>query len=110
MQLNAFWFPSEENPEKSSEQVVSVRLLDVNDHVPKLTETQAFICAKKPKPVLIKAKDADSAPFSEPFTFTLGSGKKSPNWELHRVDGTHTNLLYYCSGVSIDGKTAKLYS
>ncbi|XP_041799119.1 cadherin-17 [Chelmon rostratus] len=77
-----------ENPEKSSEQVVSVRLLDVNDHVPKLTETQAFICAKKPKPVLIKAKDADSAPFSEPFTFTLGSGKKSPNWELHRVDAT----------------------
>ncbi|XP_035527563.1 cadherin-17 [Morone saxatilis] len=81
-----------ENPEKSSERVVSVQLLDVNDNVPKLVETQAFICVQKPVPVVIKATDGDSHPFSEPFTFTLGSGKKSPNWELLNVDGTTAKL------------------
>lgn len=81
-----------ENPEKSSEQVVSVRLLDVNDNVPKLVEKQGFICVKTPKPVIIKAKDIDNSPFSEPFTFLLGSGKKSPNWELVPIDDTSARL------------------
>lgn len=70
-----------------------MRLLDVNDNIPKLTETQAFICVKKPEPIIIKAKDGDSAPFSQPFTFVLGNGKKSPNWELLNVDGTEANIL-----------------
>ncbi|KAF3839785.1 hypothetical protein F7725_018502, partial [Dissostichus mawsoni] len=81
-----------ENPEKSSERVVSVRLLDVNDNFPKLTEKQAFICVKKAKPVIIKAEDADSAPFSQPFTFAFAHGKKSPNWELKSVDGSSAAL------------------
>nr|XP_046254566.1 cadherin-17 [Scatophagus argus] len=81
------------NPEKSSERVLSVRLLDVNDNYPKLIETQAFICMKKPKAVIIKARDDDGAPFSQPFTFILGSGKKSPNWELLSVDGTTAKLI-----------------
>ncbi|XP_059196213.1 cadherin-17 isoform X2 [Centropristis striata] len=81
-----------ENPEKSSERVVSVRLLDVNDNIPKLTETQAFICVKKSQPVIIKAQDADSAPFSEPFTFGFAHGKKSQNWELKNIDGTSATL------------------
>lgn len=72
----------------ASERVVSVRLLDVNDNIPKLTESKVFICVKKPEPVIIKASDGDSAPFSQPFSFVLGSGKKSPNWELQGVDGT----------------------
>lgn len=63
-----------------------MRLLDVNDNVPKLTEMQAFICIQNIKPVVIKAEDKDSAPFSQPFTFALA--KKSPNWELHKIDGT----------------------
>lgn len=86
------WFPPEENPEKSSERVVFVRLLDVNDNIPKLTKTEAFVCVKKREPVIIKAKDGDSAPFSQPFTFLL-NGKKSPNWELRTVDGTEVNML-----------------
>ncbi|TDH11809.1 hypothetical protein EPR50_G00064980 [Perca flavescens] len=83
-----------ENPEKSSERVVSVRLLDVNDNFPKLMETQAFICAKKPEPIIIKAQDTDSAPFSQPFTFSFGfaHGKKSPNWDLKSIDGTTAKL------------------
>ncbi|XP_075965601.1 cadherin-17 [Anarhichas minor] len=81
-----------DNPGKSSERVVSVRLLDVNDNVPKLMETQAFICVKKPEPVIIKAQDTDSAPFSQPFTFAFAHGKKSPNWELKSVDGTTAKL------------------
>lgn len=71
----------------SAERVVHVRLLDVNDNMPKLVEDQTFICLNKPEPVLIKAKDGDDAPFSQPFTFILGTGKKSPNWELSQVDG-----------------------
>lgn len=81
-----------ENPQKSSERVVSVRLLDVNDNVPKLTENQAFICVKKSEPVIIKAQDTDSAPFSQPFTFAFAHGKKSPNWELQTIDGTTARL------------------
>uniref|UniRef100_A0A3Q3VQ10 Cadherin domain-containing protein n=1 Tax=Mola mola TaxID=94237 RepID=A0A3Q3VQ10_MOLML len=81
------------NPEMSSEREVSVRLLDVNDNVPKLIETQAFICVKKPEPVLIQAEDGDNPPFSQPFTFILATGKKSSNWELQTIDGTEANVL-----------------
>lgn len=79
-----------ENPEKSSERVLSVRLLDVNDNIPTLVEKQAFICVKTPKPVIIKAEDGDSNPFSQPFTFALG--KKSFIWELVSVDDTSARL------------------
>lgn len=78
----------------SSELVVHVRLLDVNDNVPKLTEDQAFICSQNPKPVLVKAQDSDSAPFSQPFTFTFAHGKKSPNWDLQIVDGKRVKCHY----------------
>ncbi|XP_026228820.1 cadherin-17 [Anabas testudineus] len=81
-----------ENPEKFSERVVHVRLLDVNDNVPTLMEAQAFICVKTPEPVILKAQDTDSAPFSQPFTFTLAHGKKSPNWDLRRIDDTTAKL------------------
>jgi len=80
------------NPEMSAEHVLSLRLLDVNDNYPVLLETQTFICMQKPSPIIIQAKDADSAPYSQPFTFTLGSGKKSPNWDLKIVDGTSAKL------------------
>lgn len=75
----------------SSEHVLPVRVLDVNDNYPRLVETQAFICAGKPEPIIITAKDEDSAPFSQPFTFTLP--KKSPNWDLKNVDGVLTSDL-----------------
>ncbi|XP_049902789.1 cadherin-17 [Epinephelus moara] len=81
-----------EHPEMSAESVVTVWLLDVNDNVPKLMETQAFICVKKPEPVIIKAQDTDSAPFSQPFTFAFAHGKKSPNWDLKSIDGTSARL------------------
>lgn len=74
----------------SAERVVTVRLLDVNDNYPTLVEKEAFICMMKPKPVLIKARDGDSDPFSEPFTFSFVNPIKSPNWELTTVDGTFT--------------------
>lgn len=82
-----------ENPVKLSERVVSVRLLDVNDNIPKLVETQAFICVKKPEPVIIRAQDTDSEPFSQPFTFAFAHGKKSHNWELKSIDGTSAKLI-----------------
>ncbi|XP_074540100.1 cadherin-17 [Halichoeres trimaculatus] len=83
------------NPEMSSERVLSLRLLDVNDNVPMLVETQAFICMQKPGPVIIKAKDSDSAPYSQPFTFALGTGssaRKPTNWALTAIDGTTAKL------------------
>uniref|UniRef100_A0A7N8XZ06 Cadherin 17, LI cadherin (liver-intestine) n=1 Tax=Mastacembelus armatus TaxID=205130 RepID=A0A7N8XZ06_9TELE len=78
--------------EMFSERVLFVRLLDVNDNIPKLTETQAFICVKNLEPVIIKAQDEDSAPFSRPFTFTLAFDKKSPNWDLTSIDDTTAKL------------------
>uniref|UniRef100_A0AAQ5WWS3 Cadherin domain-containing protein n=1 Tax=Amphiprion ocellaris TaxID=80972 RepID=A0AAQ5WWS3_AMPOC len=67
-------------------------LLDVNDNYPRLVETQGFICVGKPKPVVIKAVDPDSDPYSQPFTFALATNnnKKSPNWNLRQIDGTLT--------------------
>ncbi|XP_061632221.1 cadherin-17 [Phyllopteryx taeniolatus] len=82
-----------DNPEKFDERVVSVRLLDVNDNIPKLTETQAFMCLQKPEEVFLKAHDPDAAPFSQPFTFAFAHGKKSHNWELQTVDGTTAKLM-----------------
>ncbi|XP_041845193.1 cadherin-17 [Melanotaenia boesemani] len=81
-----------ENPEKSSERVLHVRLLDVNDDFPKLIETQAFICTKDLKPVILKAEDKDSDPFSQPFTFAFDKQAKSPNWELRKLDDTTAEL------------------
>ncbi|XP_019747743.1 cadherin-17 [Hippocampus comes] len=81
-----------DNPEKFDERMVSVRLLDVNDNTPKLTETQAFMCLKKPEPVFIKAHDGDGAPFSQPFTFALVHSRKSHNWDLQTIDGTTAKL------------------
>ncbi|XP_072250425.1 cadherin-17 [Leuresthes tenuis] len=81
-----------ENPKKFSERVLHVHLLDVNDNVPKLTETQAFICTKDLKPVIIKAEDRDSAPFSHPFTFSFADSKRFPNWELHKIDDMTAEL------------------
>lgn len=72
----------------SSERVVNVRLLDVNDNVPKLVENKAFVCARKPEPVIIQATDADAPPFAQPFTFVLKTTKKYPNWGLSSLDGT----------------------
>uniref|UniRef100_A0A3P8XVT0 Cadherin 17, LI cadherin (liver-intestine) n=1 Tax=Esox lucius TaxID=8010 RepID=A0A3P8XVT0_ESOLU len=81
------------NPDQSSEHVVSVRLLDVNDNVPKLTENQGFVCVKNPKPLILTAQDPDAAPFGAPFTFSLP--KKSPNWDLITLDGTHIALEHH---------------
>lgn len=64
-----------------------MRLLDVNDNYPKLIEKVAFICTKDLKPVILKAEDGDSAPFSQPFVFSFADHKKSPNWELRQIDG-----------------------
>lgn len=75
----------------SSERVVHVRLLDVNDNSPKLVESMVFICVKTLEPVVLRATDKDNTPFSQPFTFTLGNGRKFANWELTTIDGTEAN-------------------
>ncbi|XP_061675972.1 cadherin-17 isoform X2 [Syngnathoides biaculeatus] len=82
-----------DNPDKFNQRVVSVRLLDVNDNSPKLTETHAFMCLQKPEEVFLRAQDRDAAPFSEPFTFAFAHGKKSHNWELQTVDGATAKLI-----------------
>lgn len=84
-----------------AERVVNVRLLDVNDNVPKLVESKAFVCVKKPEPVIITATDGDDPPFAQPFTFVLGSGKKSPNWDLSSVDGTELKKKIPGSGARV---------
>ncbi|XP_066532287.1 cadherin-17 [Hoplias malabaricus] len=72
---------------------VSVKLMDVNDNVPKLKVTEGFMCVKNLKPLLLTAVDSDAPPFGEPFTFTLQMGRRSPNWEIKPVDGTSANLV-----------------
>ncbi|KAM4735247.1 cadherin-17 [Anableps anableps] len=79
-----------ENPDKSSERVVHVRLLDVNDNLPKLTKNFDFICMQKIKPVTIKAEDGDADPFSHPFSFNFT--KKYTNWKLSKIDDFSAQL------------------
>ncbi|MEQ2275789.1 hypothetical protein XENORESO_008915 [Xenotaenia resolanae] len=79
-----------QNPEKSSERVVHVRLLDVNDNIPKLITTSEFLCMHNLKPITIKAEDGDSDPFSRPFNFTFS--KKFANWKLTQIDDSSAEL------------------
>ncbi|KAG5271851.1 hypothetical protein AALO_G00184830 [Alosa alosa] len=81
-------------PDMKTEKEVAIRLMDVNDNVPKMVVTQNFICVKDHKtPLVIKAEDRDSHPFGAPFTFSLGTkNKRSPNWEVTQVDGTSAHL------------------
>ncbi|XP_076868810.1 cadherin-17 [Brachyhypopomus gauderio] len=81
-----------EGQNQAIEKEVSIRLMDVNDNIPKLQQSQGFICVKKPEPLLLTAVDADAPPFAEPFTFTVYAGRKSPNWEITPVDGTSAKL------------------
>ncbi|XP_014862605.1 PREDICTED: cadherin-17 [Poecilia mexicana] len=78
------------NPDKSSERVVHVRLLDVNDNVPKLTKSNDFICMQNIKPLIIEANDADDDPFSGPFDFAFS--RKSSNWKLTKLDDSSAQL------------------
>ncbi|XP_029958165.1 cadherin-17 [Salarias fasciatus] len=82
-----------ENPEKFSEHVVRVTLLDVNDNSPQLVDNYAFICMENNKPVKLEAKDIDSEPFSYPLKFNFTHGKKSHNWELQKVDAKSALLI-----------------
>lgn len=77
----------------SSQHVVTVNILDVNDNKPILTTKQAFVCVKTLAPVIVEAEDADDVPFSDPFTFTLEKQGKYPNWKLEKINGTDGNVL-----------------
>ncbi|KAK1806655.1 hypothetical protein P4O66_005163, partial [Electrophorus voltai] len=81
-----------EGQNQAMEKEVSIHLTDVNDNFPKLQQSKGFICVKKPEPLLLTAEDADGPPFGEPFTFTLPTAHKSPNWEIAPVDGTSAKL------------------
>ncbi|KAG5857002.1 hypothetical protein ANANG_G00013900 [Anguilla anguilla] len=82
-----------ESPERAVQKDVTVRILDVNDNVPKLTENQAFICRKKITPVFLYAEDRDSPPFGKPFTFVIAQPKKFLNWQIETVDDTSAKLV-----------------
>ncbi|KAJ8290986.1 hypothetical protein GJAV_G00019970 [Gymnothorax javanicus] len=81
------------SPEKSVEKEVTVRILDLNDNVPKLKENQAFVCRKKITPVFIHAEDMDSPPFGKPFTFVITQPKKFAHWQIETVDDTTAKLM-----------------
>lgn len=83
----------------STEHVLTVNVLDVNDNKPVLTTKQASVCVKNLNPVIVKAEDGDSEPFSEPFSFTLDRQAKYPNWRLEAIDGTDGNVLWSSSRV-----------
>ncbi|XP_017579340.2 cadherin-17 [Pygocentrus nattereri] len=78
---------------QETEKEVSIQLLDVNDNFPKLQKTQGFMCVKNPTPLVLTAVDADAPPYGEPFTFALQMARKSPNWEITKVDGTSAKLV-----------------
>uniref|UniRef100_A0AAR2LTZ6 Cadherin domain-containing protein n=1 Tax=Pygocentrus nattereri TaxID=42514 RepID=A0AAR2LTZ6_PYGNA len=84
---------AEMDREVETEKEVSIQLLDVNDNFPKLQKTQGFMCVKNPTPLVLTAVDADAPPYGEPFTFALQMARKSPNWEITKVDGTSAKLV-----------------
>ncbi|KAF5906420.1 cadherin-like protein 26, partial [Clarias magur] len=46
---------------------------DKNDNAPHLTSNTSVMCVNKVDKVTVKAEDADGFPFSDPFTFMLGT-------------------------------------
>ncbi|KAG9339392.1 hypothetical protein JZ751_023785, partial [Albula glossodonta] len=82
-----------ESPEKVVEKDITIRILDVNDNIPKLIEYQGYMCVKKPEPIIVHAEDKDGPPFGKPLTFILSQPKKFPNWEIQAVDDTSAKLI-----------------
>ncbi|GLD63630.1 cadherin-17 [Lates japonicus] len=79
-----------DNPEKSSERVLSVRR---DRTTPQPIEKQAFICERS---LNLSSSLAPprwrQEPFSKPFHLYLAHGKKTPNWDLKPMGDTAAAL------------------
>ncbi|XP_053105350.1 cadherin-like protein 26 [Hemicordylus capensis] len=75
---------------------IQLHLIDINDNEPMLITPSLEVCDGKGKgPFIIKAKDKDSHPYAEPFTFQLdGDSDNTKNsWKLGENFGDSVELF-----------------
>ncbi|XP_037733074.2 cadherin-like protein 26 isoform X1 [Chelonia mydas] len=83
-------------PPKTGTGTILLYLSDINDHMPTLVTRSLEVCDKaRLTPLIIKAEDNDSHPFSGPFTFKLADDSKNikQNWRLGKSFGDSVELL-----------------
>ncbi|KAM9445354.1 cadherin-like protein 26 [Clarias gariepinus] len=83
-------------PPATSTGTLVVYVGDKNDNAPHLTSNTSVMCVNKVDRVTVKAEDADAFPFSEPFTFMLGTDDQKLHslWKLENsIVGTETSLI-----------------
>ncbi|MCJ8743639.1 hypothetical protein PDJAM_G00096570 [Pangasius djambal] len=79
--------------QKSGTGTVVILIEDVNDNAPKIPNPQQVLCSKDGTrgSILIEAKDLDQKPYSDPFSFQLGSADAG-QWRLTGATGTSIML------------------
>ncbi|XP_062997204.1 cadherin-15 [Elgaria multicarinata webbii] len=82
------------NPPRTATGTLSIEVLEVNDHAPRLLPVTRVLCSQGGGLVL-SATDEDLAPHAEPFHFRLGSAgdtELAHNWTLSQANATHALL------------------
>lgn len=71
---------------------------DVNDNVPVITKPDQVICSKDVtgSSILIEANDLDQKPYSDPFSFELGSGTDG-QWKITSTTGMSRGQQDLCT-------------
>ncbi|KAF5900437.1 desmocollin-2-like isoform X1, partial [Clarias magur] len=80
--------------QKSGTGTVLILIEDVNDNIPVITKPDQVLCSKDVTggSILIEANDLDQKPYSDPFTFELGSGTDG-QWKITSTTATSAKLV-----------------
>ncbi|XP_028850364.1 cadherin-like protein 26 [Denticeps clupeoides] len=80
-------------PPATATSTVYIHLGDINDNAPVLLNNNTIMCANKVNGVNISAMDSDDAPYSGPFTFSVGGDEDlKKRWKFDPATGVNTTL------------------
>ncbi|XP_060913770.1 cadherin-like protein 26 [Labrus mixtus] len=82
-------------PQGTGTCTVRIHLGDINDNLPQLVNRGVVMCGNKVSKVMVQANDSDAAPYSGPFTFSLGGDDKdlAQRWKFDPATGEEGGLV-----------------